>query len=373
MDSVMCLILAGGRGERLKPLTDNLPKPLVRFRSSGAIIDFTLYNCFQSQTGDVELLTQYQGEKIETYINTHWKSAFDSWGRKISCFHNKEQTPNGFRGTADAVFKSLSRMRKLPEFIIVLASDHIYRMNYHDLFKFHKKHGAVATVGCVECSHLQSKRFGIIKSDFVSPIQSYKEKPKSLEGMVENNKKPLASMGIYVFSTKRLLDYLHKNQTASSYDIGHDIIPEMVKDKDAWAFRFVNDDGRCAYWRDVGDMSAYWEASLEQLHGSGINSHLNLMPEMKEIPIFRDHFVQSQICGHRKIINSKIADSANIDDATIENSIVCPDVKIEKGALIKRSVIMDGAVIRRHSHVIDTIVQPNREFCSRLDSMGGTS
>ena len=159
MDEIRYLILAGGRGERLRPLTDSLPKPLVRFRSSGAIIDFTLYNCFHAQTGDIEVLTQYRGDKIAAYINTNWQSIFRAQGRNISCFNSKDLTSDGFRGTADAVFKVLVRMQRLPKYVIVLASDHIYQMNYHNIINFHIKHGKTATVGCVQCPRHQANRF----------------------------------------------------------------------------------------------------------------------------------------------------------------------------------------------------------------------
>jgi len=365
MDEVRYLILAGGRGERLRPLTDNLPKPLVRFRSSGAIIDFTLHNCLIAQTGDVKVLTQYRGNKVEAYIKTHWQSIFSARARSISCLNSRDQACGEFRGTADAVCKALGTMSRLPEYIIVLASDHIYQMNYHDILNFHIKHGMAATVGCIECTRHQAHRFGVIKTDFMSPIDSFHEKPESLEDIVAENEKLYASVGIYVFSTRRLIDYLYKNQGASSHDFGKDILPEMVKDNDIWAFPFVDGYGGNAYWRDVGDLAAYWEANLEQINGSERSLHLLSGLEMEKIPIFRDHYVKLHIRGRQKIINSKIADFVDIDEAYIENSIICPGARVESGATVKRSVVMDGAVIKSDSRVINAVVQPNKEIYGR--------
>ncbi len=370
MDKAIYLILAGGRGERLRPLTDNVPKPLVRFRSSGAIIDFTLHNCFQTQTGDMIVLTQYQGDKITDYINSGWHSIFRAQGRNISCLDSKYFTPGEFRGTADAVYKALSSMRRLPEYVFVLASDHIYQMNYHDMLRFHKKHGMAASVGCIACPRHQARRFGILKTDFANPISSFHEKPASLENIVKADEKLYASMGIYVFSTKRLCDYLLKNQNDPSHDFGKNILPAMAKKRDIWAFRFVDENGDNAYWRDVGDLAAYWEASLEQLHGLRNYLQYDLKPDMEKIPIFRDHYVKLQISGRRKIINSKIADSVDIDDAHIENSIVCPGARIENGATVRRSVVMDGAVIKGDSCVIDAVVQPYKEICGSTVGWG---
>jgi glucose-1-phosphate adenylyltransferase len=316
------------------------------------------------------VLTQYQGDKIADYINSGWHSIFRAQDRNISCLDSKCFTPGEFRGTADAVCKALSSMRRLPEYVFVLASDHIYQMNYHDMLSFHKKHGMTASVGCIACPRHQARRFGILKTDFTSPISSFHEKPASLDNIVTADEKLYASMGIYVFSTKRLLDYLVKNQCDPSHDFGMDILPAMVRKKDIWAFPFVDDNGCRAYWRDVGDLAAYWEASLEQINDPTNCLQHTSEPEMEKIPLFRDHYVKLQISGHRKIINSKIADSVDIDEAFIENSIICPGARIENGATVRRSVVMDGAVIKGDSCVIDAVVQPYKEICGSTVGWG---
>lgn len=362
MNRVMFLILAGGRGERLQPLTNNVPKPLVRFKSSGAIIDFTLYNCLAYSAGHVQVLTQYQGTKISNYINAHWKSAFSSQGREITCLHGKGETTEKFRGTADAVYKALCRRKNRSQFVIVLASDHIYQMDYKRIFRFHEEHGGTATVGCVECARDQSHRFGIIKADNNGKIDQFYEKPSSLVGIVPANKKPLSSMGIYVFSTETLLNYLSHNQHTQSHDFGKDVLPRMALNGDAWAFRFMQEDGSSAYWRDVGTLSAYLEANLEQISEAEDITNFNPIPGILTFPIFKNHRIRCHKYGQRTIVNSKIADSARVNEATIESSVICPHVRVETGAIVKRSVVMDGAVIHPFAVVKDVIVGPNGQI-----------
>jgi len=267
MEERLFFILAGGRGERLSPLTDDCPKPLVRFGFSSRIIDFTLYNCLVSAGNEIILLTQHFSEMIEQYILENWKRVFESQGKILHVARGNDFQKGYFSGTADAVYQILSAKVLLPKLVIILCADHIYRMDYRSLIQFHVDHGKTATVCAVPCDREQAHRFGIINDEQDGTIRSFHEKPQSLEGIVLPHGYPLASMGIYVFSTVPLLNYLKKNQQKTSNDFGKDILPDIVESRDAMSYPFLGTNGESAYWRDIGDLPAYKKVSEEFFNG----------------------------------------------------------------------------------------------------------
>ncbi len=285
MEGVLYFILAGGRGERLAPLTDDCPKPLVRFGFSSRIIDFTLYNCLISTGNEVVLLTQHLSEMIEKYVLENWNRAFEIQEKSLRVARGNEFQKGCFSGTADAVYQVLSARGRLPRLVVVLAADHIYRMDYRPLIRFHIDHGRAATVCAVRCDREQAHRFGIINDEQDGTIQSFHEKPKSLDGIVPPRKNPLASMGIYVFSTVPLLEYLKKNQQKASNDFGKDVLPDIVESREALAYPFLGPDGQSAYWRDVGDLSSYQKVNEEFINGQYKSLGFDAMPGFNLLPI----------------------------------------------------------------------------------------
>jgi glucose-1-phosphate adenylyltransferase len=300
MKKVLFFVLAGGRGERLAPLTDACPKPLLHFGFSNRIIDFTLYNCLISAGTEIVLLTQHFSEMIEEYVEDHWRQAFAAQGKILRVARGNDFRKGYFSGTADAVFQNLSAQARVPELVVVLAADHIYRMNYRALVRFHLEHGRAATVGAVPCDREQAHRFGIIDGGQDGAIRRFHEKPQSLEGIVPPHVDPLASMGIYVFSTAPLLNYLKKNQQAASNDFGKDILPDIVKSRGALAYPFVGPDGKSAYWRDVGDLAAYRKASEEYFAGQYRRLPFENVPGLKNPSISfggRSRFSAERLVG----------------------------------------------------------------------------
>ena len=284
MEKILFLILAGGRGTRLTPLTDNCPKPLVRFGFSKRLIDFTLYNCLISSAYKIILLTQYLSEMIEQYIPEFWKPVFEMQGKTLRVTRSDDSRNKFFSGTADAVYQTLSDTISLPRFVVVLAADHIYRMDYRSLVRFHIRHGKIATVGAVPCDRDQAHRFGIINCEQDGTIQTFHEKPRSLDSIVPPNLHPLASMGIYVFSTEPLLEYLETNQRKTSNDLGKDVLPDMVESHDASVFPFLGPDGERSYWRDVGELSFFREATKEYIDGQYKHLQFDHLPGMIQLP-----------------------------------------------------------------------------------------
>ncbi len=267
MNKVVFFILAGGRGTRLAPLTDDLPKPLVQFGFSNRLIDFTLYNCLISSGNDITLLTQQYSGMIEEYVMENWRRPFTNQGGNLRITCGNDSRKGCFSGTADAVYQALTESSCQSKFIVVLAADHVYRMDYRSLIDFHIKHGRTATVCTVACEREQAHRFGIINNGSDGAIGSFFEKPRSLEGIIPSEKLPLASMGIYVFSTVPLIKHLKKNQRKSSHDFARDVLPDIVVSREALAYRFLGPDGKDNYWRDVGDLSAYKKAGDEFFNG----------------------------------------------------------------------------------------------------------
>ena len=367
---LMYLILAGGRGERLMPLTENMPKPLVRFGSGGSIIDYTLYNCLASNGGNALVLTQYQAEMVERYLSVYWMHPFVSGGTKVERLAGEDSEEGVLTGTADAVYQALAGMTKLPETVVVLAADHVYRMNYRYLVDFHHSHGKCATVGAVRFDPSQARRFGVMEVGEEGLVESFFEKPATLEetGIEE----PLASMGIYVFTTRKLMRYLEKNQGEDSYDFGKDVLPRMIDDSEVHAFDYRDGKGQTPYWMDVGDLSSYWQAQMDLLDIKNNSLKFNALPGLGRLPFSKREIVARLREGEKQITRSAVASSASIGKAVIEHSIIGPGTIVKDGAVIKNSILLDGAFVHRGVNIAGKVLAPMAEIDSEAqDSIAG--
>ena len=363
MKEILYLLLAGGRGERLMPLTVNRPKPLVRFGSQGCLIDYTLYNCLVSEGGDVVVLTQYMSEMVDNYISTNWVQAFSKTGRNLNAISSRTLDKGIFDGTADAVYRILSSLKKLPDHVVVLAGDHIYRMDYRQMLEFHLSGDNAATVGCIRCDPSQAHRFGIMSIDHDRFITGFREKPGDLE-ILKGRVSLTASMGIYIFKSAVLMEYLTQNQRESSHDFGHDIIPGMVEHRHARAFHYRNEDDSTPYWRDVGDLSAYWQAQMEVIEND--SDLLNFYPiaGLRHLPFSKKDIIWKYYNTDHKVVRSSIAHTAWIGRAVVTNSVLCPGVKIEDGAHINNSVLLDGAEVAAGVGLSGCLVMPRSKVLS---------
>jgi len=360
MNSVGYCVLAGGLGSRLRPLTDRLPKPLIRFGSDGRIIDFTLYNCLASGGGDCLVLTQYLSQLIERYLQESWESAFGLQGRRLLVGGPPEG--GGFLGTADAVFKSLGRYRRLPDYLVILAGDHVYRMDYREMIDFHRSHGGWATVGAVSCLRGQANRFGIIEAGPNGRIRRFHEKPRSLDGIAPARSRPLASMGIYVFTARALMDFMGRAGTEGVSDFGGHVMPRMAAAGQAYAFRFQGSRGSAGYWRDIGEIPAYWKASMELLNGAGKKLCFEPLPGLHHLPFSTAQIVRKDGGEARNIRDSLLSGTARVGGgAVVEKSVLGPGARVEDGAVVRRSVLMEGAVVRERALLEDAVIEPDTE------------
>ena len=341
----VAMLLAGGQGSRLYALTQNRAKPAVPYGGKYKIIDFPLSNCIHSGIDTVGVLTQYEPLELNAYIGNGatWDLDCMSGGAYVLPPYVKGKKGEWYSGTASAIFQNIHFIEQYdPDYILILSGDHIYTMDYEKMIDAHEERGADATIAVMEVPMAEASRFGIMNTDDDMRIVEFEEKPP----VPKNN---LASMGIYVFSWKKLREYLiaDNQDPNSSNDFGKNIIPNMLNNGEKmFAYLFSG------YWKDVGTIDSLWEANMD------------LLTEKPELDLHDDNW---RIYGRNLVLpphfggeeasvrNSILCDGCNIY-GTVENSILSPGVTVEKGAVVKDSIIMQQTVIRAGSSVTRAII-----------------
>jgi len=333
----IAMLLAGGRGSRLKSLTEQVAKPAVTFGGKYRIIDFPLTNCVHSGIDTVGVMTQYQPLLLHEYIGKgqHWDLDLLHGGVSILPPHSKPGSTAWYSGTANAVYQNQNFIESFaPEFVLVLAADHVYKMDYKAMLDYHKERNADVTIAVIEVPIKDASRFGVLNTAEDDKVVEFEEKP-------ENPKSNLASMGIYIFNWRVLKKYLYEDEKDpnSSNDFGGDVLPAMLRDGlRLFAYRF---DG---YWKDVGTEESLWQANmdlLDDLHLGFENWHILSKSEGRP-----PHFVAPT----GSIKNTLITEGCEIY-GTVENSILSVGVIVEEGAVVKDSVIMENARICKNAVV----------------------
>ncbi|MDH5573346.1 MAG: glucose-1-phosphate adenylyltransferase, partial [Gammaproteobacteria bacterium] len=265
----LALIMAGGRGSRLKQLTQWRAKPSVPFGGKFRIIDFPLSNCINSGIRRIGVLTQYKAHSLITHIQQGWGHLRADYGEFVELLPAQQRIATSwYAGTADAIYQNLDIIRShAPEYILILAGDHIYKMDYGDMLAYHVENQADMTVGCIEVPLDEAKAFGVMDVNDEGRIQNFMEKPDAPTPMPGSTDTALCSMGIYVFNKDFLFEQLIKDadMPQSSHDFGKDIIPSVIERYRAYAFPFRDEESpnKQAYWRDVGTVDAFWAANME--------------------------------------------------------------------------------------------------------------
>jgi glucose-1-phosphate adenylyltransferase len=346
------IILAGGRGTRLMSLTESQAKPAVPFGGSFRIIDFTLSNCVNSGFNRVHVLTQYQAKSLESHLHKGWDAKMGDEGF-VNCLNAREDSP--YLGTADAVYQNLDVISKdQADWVLILAGDHIYKMDYAEMLAEHIRTGADVTVPCVEVPRQDATGFGVMKVDGYNQIVDFLEKPTNPPGMPGKPDMSLASMGIYIFNAKLLKDELAKDaaDTRSEHDFGRNIIPELVKRVKVMAYSFTDKGIGSAYWRDVGTVDAYWEANMDLL-----KNHPGLNPTDKNWPIFTpEEFMPTvQIAAEDSIVSGGCV----INGAYIGKSLLSSRVQVEPNSEIEEAILLPGVTVGRNVRLKRVIVEPD--------------
>ena len=351
-NTMVAMILAGGRGTRLLDLTKKVAKPAVHFGGKYRIIDFPLSNCANSGISTVGVLTQYESVLLNAYVAKDQFWGLDTNDGGVYVLTPRERDQKGFevyRGTADAITQNIDFLDQVdPEYVLILSGDHIYKMDYDKMLKYHQEKQADATIAVLQVSLKEATRFGIMNCDKDDMIYEFEEKPA-------HPKSNLASMGIYIFTYKTLRKYLladDKNEN-SSHDFGKDIIPAYLNDnRKLTAYRFNG------YWKDVGTVDSLWESNMDLLKN---NNELDLGNEQWKIYTEDVNALPQFIGEDAKIENSYIT-QGSVVLGTVKNSVLGTNCLIGKGAKVIDSVVNPGAKIGEGAKVTRCIVADDVEI-----------
>ncbi len=367
MRRVLALVLAGGKGVRLEPLTQDRAKPAVPFGGSYRILDFTLSNCINSGLRQILILTQYKAASLDRHINLGWRFLCRELDEFIDILPPQQRIDEQwYKGTADAVYQNIYTIEKSrPDYVVILSGDHIYKMDYSEMIREHVESQADATIACLPVDLRSGSQFGIMKVDTDGRVVDFREKPANPDPMPDNPSKCLASMGIYVFSAPFLFDQLIHDaaDNESVHDFGKNIIPSTVNTHllRAFPFRDKNTGDQC-YWRDVGTLDAYFEANMDLItvdpqlnlydHTWPIRTYLAPYPPPKFV------FAQSGVEEPRvgQALDSMVCSGSIISGGRVERSIISPNVRVNSWASVEDSILFEGVNIGRHARVRKAII-----------------
>ena len=359
----LALIMAGGRGSRLKDLTKWRAKPAVAFGGKFRIIDFPLSNCINSGIRRIGVLTQYKSHSLITHIQRGWGHLRGEFGEFVELLPAQQRIETSwYAGTADSIYQNLDIIRNHnPEFVLILAGDHIYKMDYGAMLAAHVEKEADVTVGCIEVPIERAHAFGVMEVDEEERVLSFEEKPSQPKPKPGRPDAALCSMGIYVFNKDFLFEQLIKDadMTNSSHDFGKDIIPAVIKKYRAYAYDFRDPLTEAqGYWRDVGTVDAFWEANLELI---GITPELNLYDDEWPIWTYQEQlppakFVFDDEDRRGMAVDSMVSGGCIISGAQVRHSLLFSNVKINSFSTLEDAVILPEVEIGRHCHIKRAVI-----------------
>jgi len=371
--NTLALIMAGGRGERLKQLTQWRAKPAVPFGGKFRIIDFPLSNCINSGIRRIGVLTQYKSHSLNLHIQKGWGHLRGDFGEFVELLPAQQRIEaSWYAGTADSIYQNLDIIRShSPEYVLILAGDHIYKMDYGEMLARHVEKNADVTVGCIEVDIENASSLGVMGIDDNKLIHSFHEKPAEPEAIPGKPDKALCSMGIYIFNTDLLFELLIRDADTpnSSRDFGKDIIPAAIEKYRVSAYRFTQAKSSIqAYWRDVGTVDAFWAANLELI---GITPELNLYDE--EWPIWTNQeqlppakFIFDSDDRRGMAVDSMVSGGCIISGAHVRHSLLFSHVSVDSYSRIDSSVILPEVSIGKDCRIYHAIIDKN---CKIPDGM----
>ncbi|MDP6433177.1 MAG: glucose-1-phosphate adenylyltransferase [Candidatus Scalindua sp.] len=364
-DKILTIILAGGQGERLYPLTKDRAKPAVPFGGIYRIIDFTLSNCLNSGLRKIVVLTQYKSFSLDKHLRLGWNIFNNELNEYVEQIPPQQRiSDQWYQGTADAVYQNIYTLEKeQPEMVLILSGDHIYKMDYRNMALFHLENKADLTIACMEVPLSEGKRFGVIKTDEENRIVGFHEKPSEPIPSPNNPEVALASMGIYLFNTTTLVKAIIDDaKQDTNHDFGKNIIPEMIHSKRVYAYPFTDGtNNNLNYWRDIGTLDAYWEANMDLVQESPefnlydkdwpIRTHQEQNPPAKTI--FKKTLPEERT---DMILNSIVSGGCIISGAKVEGCILSPDVRVDTNSEIYDSIIMESVRIGKNVKIRKAII-----------------
>jgi glucose-1-phosphate adenylyltransferase len=361
---VAAVLLAGGAGERLYPLTKDRAKPAVSFGGPYRLIDFTLSNCLNSGLRKIFIVTQYKSQSLNRHVRLGWSVFNTDLGEFVDILPPQKRVgENWYLGTADAVYQNLySLEREEPRWVIVLSGDHIYKMDYGKMLDVHIARGAVLTVGAIEIPLADSRRFGVLEVDQDSRITGFQEKPLHAPPIPGSPGYCMGSMGIYIFDMEKLGRELVKDaeNPASTHDFGRDIIPKLVRDGErVFAYLFWDENKKASkYWRDVGTLDAYYEASMDLI---AVDPTFNLYDPDWPLRTYQPQFPPGKFVfdeeGRRGVaVDSIVSMGCIVSGSSVRRSILSPGVRVHSYCDIQDSILLHSATVHRHCRIKRAIV-----------------
>ncbi|MEQ1620539.1 MAG: glucose-1-phosphate adenylyltransferase [Methylococcales bacterium] len=368
--NTIALILAGGRGSRLHNMTDWRAKPAVPFGGKFRIIDFPLSNCMNSGIRKICILTQYKAHSLIRHVQQGWGFLRGEFGEYVDLMpaQQRHHEDSWYKGTADAVFQNIDILRsRNPQHVLVLAGDHIYKMDYGAMLADHVEKNADLTIGCIEVSLEEATAFGVMDVDDNRRVKAFVEKPEHPPLMPGRTDTALASMGIYIFNAGFLFEQLIKDADTktSSHDFGKDIIPSVIDKYVVNAYPFLDlQSGVQSYWRDVGTVDAYWSANMELI---GVNPDLNLYDKTWPIWTYQEQtppakFVFDNDKRRGLAVDSMVSGGCVISGSKVRHSLLFTNVRVNSYTTLQDVVVLPDVNIARHCRITKAIIEKGCEI-----------
>ncbi len=368
---VLTLILAGGKGTRLDPLTRDRAKPAVPFGGLYRIIDFTLSNCINSGLRRVLVITQYKNRSLDRHISAGWGFLSRELGESIDVLPPQQRmNEQWYRGTADAVYQNIYSIEKAdPRCVLILGGDHIYKMDYGDMIRFHVEKNADMTIGCITVPRREGVSFGIVAAEEDGRVVGFVEKPAEPPTLPDLPDQSLASMGIYVFNAKTMFELLCQDAVnpTSNHDFGRNLIPSVLSVQRVYAYRFRDQNRKPApYWRDVGTLDAYYQANMDLVE---VDPVLNLYDREWPIRTWQPQlpppkFVFNEdgpihLARRGEAHDSMVCHGSIISGGHVRRSILSPNVRVNSYAQVEESILFEGVDVGRHCRIRRAIIDKN--------------
>ena len=361
--NTLTLILAGGQGERLHPLTRDRAKPAVPFGGIYRIIDFTLSNCLNSGLRRIYVLTQYKSSSLDLHLRLGWSILSNELGEYIYTIPPQQRLADlWYRGTSDAIFQNIYTLeQERPDRVLILSGDHVYKMDYSGILASHQETGADLTVACVEVPLGRAGQLGNMEIDTEARIVGFEEKPENPRPVPGDPHHALASMGVYVFNTDVLVRTVSEDsRRESAHDFGRNIIPDLVKKGRVYAYNFKHGNrNSTAYWRDIGLLDTYWEANMDLVSDA---PEFGLDDTDWPIRTYQEPYPPTRIQltggipGESAAVNAIISGGCVVTDARVEQCILSYGARVESGARVSESILMEGVVVGSGATVHRAIV-----------------
>jgi glucose-1-phosphate adenylyltransferase len=363
LDHSLAIVLAGGAGERLYPLTKDRAKPAVFFGGPYRIIDFVLSNCINSGLRRVFIATQYKSLSLSRHVRMGWSIVSEELGEFVEILPpQKRVSEHWYQGTADAVYQNLySVLQESPNYLFILSGDHVYKMDYSRMLRFHQERGASVTLAAIEVPLAEASRFGVVAIEEHERITGFQEKPQAPIPIPGSPDLALASMGVYLFDTDVLVRALEADANQSTtHDFGKDILPALIHREPVYAYRFYDENKKASkYWRDIGTIDAYFDANMDLCQ---VSPEFNLYdPEwplrtyQPQAPpakfVFAD---EGQRCGRAH--DSLISPGCIVSGSSVSGSVLCPNVRVHSFCRIEQCILMPGVRVGRHARIRRAII-----------------